>query len=1047
MALYYPDNLEHNNPNNPLMDVNQLRGSYNINLLSERDLIPLNKRSLTQNVSCRETERIYIYIGTTVDDIDWTNSSNWKSSAADAGGNYLPISGGTLTGLLSGTTISATDYSGITSTMVTNLSNLTGDTVTDVLNYLPIYTKSDTPPLNPRVDDVWLDTNTDRIPIEYIWFTDDNGESFWVNWGDNGIVLGGISTGGTITTSGVTNIYYANSYQEFVTIIATIPVDVASATIYANLGTYKLIDYTLTAHTHTLNIIATSELSLQGTWYMVKDTIGAVHMYIDGIISLGAETNNAILGDGINLYIKSFKNTNFQDQLVDGDFFYNTKDTNIDTPNGYRRDIWLPSLEFNSLGNTAHTHTISEITNLQSSLDNYLPLSGGTLTGSLTGTTFYGDGSNLTGIESGGFQVINVSGDTLCQNNTIYFVDTVPSGVTILMTLPQATTENFQVRIYKYSSIDSKDVYITSTSPINDLAFQIVQGEDEGLWIVSDGTDYHIVEDNRGIVQTKLSRSSGAITPCAVTKNIDNTINLGAFIYFIEDSSNLKAPISKAVKFAGVSNYVINNLGTCGTTIIYIDADQNLTQLTNVVTPDTHWSNPIRVAIAVHTQGNGTVDFVFPFLMPAQNPGARLSAFQTAVGCVKSGIGLSCTPASLQLITGSGTMFIPGVQSVSYPLSPDSSEIAAHNPLTTISYYTRSSRLANKTLFDPTSYNPSSTTVSVIPSNNNAVIHHVYCDILGQISIQYGQTVYASLTAAISAHLEGQDSFNENPIFNSLAVKIGYIIATKACTSLTDSASSKIIGTDKFGSTGGGQASASVVDLQRAYDNSVQPQITTSTTKGALQIKNGAVSNITDAFEIQNISGVKVFGVNGLGLTTDSVSATTYSGITTSMVANTSTLSGNTVTDVFNNATVSTDGIVLYTTDMIAGVREEVINGTTVQVNKFWSGTLFTKPKLFTVFDKDTPLATDDYNIFVPDTNITITKVYFKTKATTVTFNINHSSNVDIWTADKQATTTLQLSDVINNPNCLAGMPIKYQASAIGATPTNIHVTIYYTEG
>ena len=32
----------------------------------------------------------------------------------------------------------------------------------------------------------------------------------------------------------------------------------------------------------------------------------------------------------------------------------------------------------------------------------YLPLSGGTLTGALTGTTYYGDGSNLTGISRGG---------------------------------------------------------------------------------------------------------------------------------------------------------------------------------------------------------------------------------------------------------------------------------------------------------------------------------------------------------------------------------------------------------------------------------------------------------------------------------------------------------------------------------------------------------------------------------------------------------------------------------------------------------------------
>ena len=197
-----------------------------------------------------------------------------------------------------------------------------------------------------------------------------------------------------------------------------------------------------------------------------------------------------------------------------------------------------------------------------------------------------------------------------------------------------------------------------------------------------------------------------------------------------------------------------------------------------------------------------------------------------------------------------------------------------------------------------------------------------------------------------------------------------------------------------------------------------------------------------------NLTGGTLTGdLTGTTIAATTLSATTFIGVDTTEVKNLSNLSGVTVTDVFNNATVSTDGIILYPTDMIAGVREEIISGTTVQVNKFWSGELFTKPKQFVVFDKDSPLATDDYNIFIPDTNITITKVYYKTKATTVNFNINHSSNVDIWSSDKQSTTAVQFSDVINNPNCLAGLPVKYQASAIGASPANIHVTIYYTEG
>ena len=79
MALNYPDILEHNNPNNPLMDVNQLKGVYAISLLVDRDTIPMAKRGLEQLVICKETGLAYTYLGISTDDIDWTNGDNWSS--------------------------------------------------------------------------------------------------------------------------------------------------------------------------------------------------------------------------------------------------------------------------------------------------------------------------------------------------------------------------------------------------------------------------------------------------------------------------------------------------------------------------------------------------------------------------------------------------------------------------------------------------------------------------------------------------------------------------------------------------------------------------------------------------------------------------------------------------------------------------------------------------------------------------------------------------------------------------------------------------------
>lgn len=87
MALKQADILEHNNPAYALMDANELRGYYGIDLLTERDTIPIDKRSLIQMVLCRDEGMTYSYVGLTVDDADWTNDANW---VVTGGGDVIP---------------------------------------------------------------------------------------------------------------------------------------------------------------------------------------------------------------------------------------------------------------------------------------------------------------------------------------------------------------------------------------------------------------------------------------------------------------------------------------------------------------------------------------------------------------------------------------------------------------------------------------------------------------------------------------------------------------------------------------------------------------------------------------------------------------------------------------------------------------------------------------------------------------------------------------------------------------------------------------------
>jgi photosystem II stability/assembly factor-like uncharacterized protein len=82
MALFYPDILEHNNPNNPLLNDDQLWGGMQVvDDKTARNSIPLNKRKIGSTVSYLELTVVTIqkYVGPDTTDLQWTNDLNWQN--------------------------------------------------------------------------------------------------------------------------------------------------------------------------------------------------------------------------------------------------------------------------------------------------------------------------------------------------------------------------------------------------------------------------------------------------------------------------------------------------------------------------------------------------------------------------------------------------------------------------------------------------------------------------------------------------------------------------------------------------------------------------------------------------------------------------------------------------------------------------------------------------------------------------------------------------------------------------------------------------------
>ena len=80
MPLNFPDILQHNNPNNPLMAQTSLRGvAFPIGQLSDTGSVPVNKRDVGAIVFATGSQEFYAYYGSTSSSADWNNPTNWKT--------------------------------------------------------------------------------------------------------------------------------------------------------------------------------------------------------------------------------------------------------------------------------------------------------------------------------------------------------------------------------------------------------------------------------------------------------------------------------------------------------------------------------------------------------------------------------------------------------------------------------------------------------------------------------------------------------------------------------------------------------------------------------------------------------------------------------------------------------------------------------------------------------------------------------------------------------------------------------------------------------
>lgn len=157
---------------------------------------------------------------------------------------------------------------------------------------------------------------------------------------------------------------------------------------------------------------------------------------------------------------------------------------------------------------------------------------------------------------------------------------------------------------------------------------------------------------------------------------------------------------------------------------------------------------------------------------------------------------ISPVGANLQIQKTAGQVFSPTAGYVNGPNEIHFVTTPAENPAA-FSYSTRlaGSLTAPVSLIDPTRYDAAGIVSLIGGGSNNTTIQRVFLLPSGsagnQLVVQYGQTIYANISDAQAAL--GAGSFIQNPDIEGAAILLCWIIMTRVCTNLQDTANCKII--------------------------------------------------------------------------------------------------------------------------------------------------------------------------------------------------------------------------------------------------------------
>jgi hypothetical protein len=379
--------------------------------------------------------------------------------------------------------------------------------------------------------------------------------------------------------------------------------------------------------------------------------------------------------------------------------------------------------------------------------------------------------------------------------------------------------------------------------------------------------------------QTAANSSSGLITGGITTINVDPTkIDISAgeatLIDIWTDPTNPKLyNVSWAAKTAVTVTYLNTNTSS------FIGVDKNGDVVQFATNPTNSQRRDVVSFVRLAHRTLTSVTNISPQYMLAGSAMSQLRDLIAELKFINSGNIISANGANLSINKSTGNLLGLGLNYTNDIKDPNKISLPAQVGAT-FQYRTQTgTATANITSIVGESYDDGGTVTAIGGSSNQATNQRVYIFPSGNIRIQYGQTVYSTLSAAISASNTEQFITFTNIVED--AALIGILSVTKGATDLSDRSEAAFLPISKLGEFAVGSSGFSTTTLEQAYLNSTTPEIITNSNLGALSIKRGSSADTDNVLEVQNGAGTNTLSITGNGLLTANNFSGTSSGTNT----------------------------------------------------------------------------------------------------------------------------------------------------------------------